>query len=198
MFDFTGRQLGLEDLGGPCTLEELRAEMGDCRKCGLAATRQNIVFGEGNPQARLMFIGEGPGAEEDRQGRPFVGAAGQLLDRIFQAAGWTRDDVYIGNIVKCRPPGNRVPSREEAAACMPWLSKQIALIQPRIIVLLGATALKFLIDPQAGITAYRGRWIERGNVRIMPTFHPAALLRDPSKKRPVWEDIKVVRDALQS
>ncbi|MDI6710348.1 MAG: uracil-DNA glycosylase [Bacillota bacterium] len=171
--------------------------MAGCRRCGLGATRTNLVFGEGNPHAKLMFIGEGPGAEEDRQGRPFVGTAGQLLDRIIQAAGFRREEVYIANIVKCRPPGNRVPAAEEAAACLPWLEKQISLIAPRIIVLLGATALKYLIDPKAGITAWRGRWIERGNVRIMPTYHPAALLRDPSKKRPVWEDIQAVRDAYR-
>lgn len=198
MFDFAAGQLRLDNLGGPYSLDELRESMAGCRRCGLGATRTNLVFGEGHPQAKLMFIGEGPGRDEDLQGRPFVGAAGQLLNRILQAAGLTREEVYIANIVKCRPPGNRVPTAEEAAACLPWLEKQIALIAPRIIVLLGATALKYLIDPKAGITAWRGRWIERGNVRIMPTYHPAALLRDPSKKRPVWEDIQAVRDAYRA
>ncbi len=195
MFDeLVKGQVTLDDMGQPQTLEDLRKSMGDCRCCGLAEGRTNIVFGEGNPNALLMFIGEGPGRDEDLQGRPFVGAAGQLLDKIIAAGGWTREEVYIANIVKCRPPGNRVPSREEAEACKPWLRRQIELIAPRIIVLLGATALQFTIDPKARITACRGRWIERGRIKIMPTFHPAALLRDPSKKRPVWEDIKLVRD----
>lgn len=195
MFDeLVKGQVTLDDVGQPQTLEDLRNSMGDCRRCGLAEGRTNIVFGDGNPNALLMFIGEGPGRDEDLQGKPFVGAAGQLLDKIIAAGGWTREEVYIGNIVKCRPPGNRVPSREEAEACMPWLRRQIELIAPRIIVLLGATALQFTIDPKARITACRGRWIERGRIKIMPTFHPAALLRDPSKKRPVWEDIKLVRD----
>lgn len=195
MFDeMVQGQVTMDDMGQPQTLDDLRKSMGDCRRCGLAEGRTNIVFGDGNPNALLMFIGEGPGRDEDRLGKPFVGAAGQLLDKIIEAGGWTRDEVYIGNIVKCRPPGNRVPTRDEAQACMPWLRRQIELIAPRIIVLLGATALQFTIDPKARITACRGRWIERGRIRIMPTFHPAALLRDPSKKRPVWEDIKLVRD----
>ncbi len=178
----------------PTTLDALRENMAGCRRCTLAEGRNNIVFGDGHLRARLMFIGEGPGRDEDLQGRPFVGAAGQLLDKIIAAGGWTREEVYIANIVKCRPPGNRVPNRDEAEACLPWLRRQIQLIAPQLIVLLGATALQFTIDPKARITAYRGRWIERGRIKIMPTFHPAALLRDPSKKRPVWEDIQLVRD----
>lgn len=194
MFNFAIEQLTLADMRGPFTLEELKAEMEGCRKCPLSQGRTNIVFGEGNPAARLMFIGEGPGAEEDRQGRPFVGAAGQLLDRILAAAGMSREEVYIANVVKCRPPGNRVPTPAEAEACMPWLKKQFEIIVPRLVVLLGSTALQYLVDSKARITQCRGQWIARGDVRIMPTYHPAALLRDPSKKRPVWEDIQKVRD----
>jgi DNA polymerase len=195
--EFRPGQLSLDDLHGPRTLDELREGMADCRGCGLAAGRTNLVFGEGNPRARLMLIGEGPGAEEDRLGRPFVGPAGQLLDKILAAAGISRSEVYIANVVKCRPPGNRVPNREEAAACLHWLRKQFALIAPPLVVILGSTALKNLIDPQASITAWRGRWITRGRVRFMPTYHPAALLRDPSKKRDVWRDFQAVRDAYR-
>jgi len=190
-------QLSFEDLAGPRTLEELRREIEGCARCSLAEGRTHIVFGEGNPHARLMLVGEGPGAEEDRLGRPFVGAAGQLLDKILAAAGITREEVYIANIVKCRPPGNRVPLRAEAEACLPWLRLQIRLINPRFIVVLGSTALQYLCDPQARITFFRGRWLEKGGIRIMPTYHPAALLRDPSKKRDVWEDFKKVRDAYR-
>lgn len=190
-------QLSFEDLAGPRTLEELRREVEGCARCPLAQGRTNVVFGEGNPHARLMLVGEGPGAEEDRLGRPFVGAAGQLLDRILAAAGITREEVYIANIVKCRPPGNRVPLRAEAEACLPWLERQIQLINPRIIVVLGSTALQYLVDPQARITVFRGRWVEKGGIRIMPTYHPAALLRDPTKKRDAWEDFKKIRDAYR-
>lgn len=175
-------------------LDELAALAKDCNNCALRQGCQGVVFGKGNPEARLMFIGEGPGAEEDKQGKPFVGAAGQLLDKIIQAAGFTTEEVYIGNIVKCRPPGNRVPNRDEALACLPWLRKQIELVQPSIIVLLGSVALQNLIDVNARITRLRGTWLKYGNAEVMPTYHPAALLRDPAKKRPVWEDIKAVRD----
>ncbi|MFZ5626359.1 MAG: uracil-DNA glycosylase [Bacillota bacterium] len=169
-----------------------------CNKCGLRQQATQVVFGEGNPRADLMFIGEGPGAEEDRQGRPFVGAAGQLLTRMIGAMGWRRDQVYIANIVKCRPPGNRVPKPEEARACLPWLYQQIDLVQPKIIVLLGSTALQNLIKPGAAITQYRGRWFvdERG-IWVMPTYHPAALLRDPAKKAECWQDLQQVMAALE-
>jgi len=197
VFEGKPTQTRIEDAAQPTTLEALWESMSGCRHCGLAEGRKNIVFGDGPPRARLMFIGEGPGRDEDLQGRPFVGAAGQLLDKIIAAGGWTREEVYIANIVKCRPPGNRIPNRDEAEACMPWLRRQIQLIAPRLIVLLGATALQFTIDPKARITACRGQWIQRGRIKIMPTFHPAALLRDPSKKRPVWEDIQLVRDEYQ-
>lgn len=168
-----------------------------CDKCRLRATCRGVVFGEGDHEARLMFVGEGPGRSEDEQGRPFVGAAGQLLDRIIEAIGMKREQVYIGNIVKCRPPDNRLPQPDEAQACLPWLSEQIAIIEPLIIVCLGALATQTLISPEARITRWRGQWYERGGRLIMPTFHPAALLRDPSKKRPVWEDMKLVRDKLK-
>lgn len=178
-----------------CTsLEELAVLAKDCCRCGLRAGCSGVVFGKGRPDADLMFIGEGPGAEEDRQGLPFVGAAGQLLDRIIIAGGWQPADVYIANIVKCRPPGNRVPQRPEADACKPWLVRQIELVKPQIIVLLGSVALQNMIDANARITRDRGRWQEKEGIRIMPTYHPAALLRDETKKRPVWEDIKKVRD----
>lgn len=173
-------------------LASVASAVEQCRRCGLGSTRTNAVPGEGNPQARIMFIGEGPGAEEDAQGRPFVGAAGRLLDRIIAAMGLKREEVFIGNVVKCRPPSNRVPEPEEMRACMPYLARQIELIRPSVIVLLGATALKGMIDPNAGITRMRGQWLERGGIMVMPTFHPAALLRDPSKKAPVWEDMKKV------
>lgn len=176
------------------SLEEWRAFCLRCRRCSLRRGASGVVFGEGNPQAEIMFIGEGPGAEEDRQGRPFVGAAGQLLDRILAAAGWSRSEIYIANIVKCRPPGNRQPQREEIETCLPLLQKQIELIAPRIIVCLGAVAGKALIKPDFFITRERGKWFKIGNIMVMPTFHPAALLRDPQKKKPVWEDIKQVRE----
>lgn len=176
------------------TLEELAALAVECRRCALRNGCSGVVFGKGYAHAKLMFIGEGPGAEEDRQGLPFVGAAGQLLDKIIAAAGFSMQEVYIANIVKCRPPGNRVPARDEADACKPWLSKQIDLISPRIIVLLGAVALQNMIDHDARITKMRGKWIHREGIEFMPTYHPAALLRDETKKRPVWEDIKQVRD----
>jgi len=144
-----------------------------------------------------MLIGEGPGADEDRMGRPFVGKAGQLLDKILEAVGLERfTHTYIANVVKCRPPGNRVPRPEEAEQCLPWLYRQIELVSPKIIVLLGSTALQYLIDPQARITVMRGRWlVSKSGIKIMPTYHPAALLRDASKKRPVWEDFKQVKEA---
>ncbi len=175
------------------SLDEWRELCLKCRRCPLHKGARNVVFGEGDPHARIMFIGEGPGGEEDRLGRPFVGAAGKLLDRIFSAAGWRREELYIANIVKCRPPGNRNPLQEEIETCYPLLVKQIELIDPPIIVTLGAVAAKVLLDSRDFyITRERGKWRQLGSRMLMPTFHPAALLRDPSKKRPVWEDIKQV------
>jgi len=184
------------DLSKINSLEELQNMSGDCARCGLRGGCSGVVFGEGNPKARLMFIGEGPGADEDRLGRPFVGKAGQLLDKILAAVNLERfKHVYIANIVKCRPPGNRAPRPDEAESCLPWLYRQIELISPRIIVLLGSTALQNLVEPDARITVMRGKWlVSKSGIKIMPTYHPAALLRDSSKKRPVWEDFQKVRD----
>lgn len=176
----------------------LLAEIAACERCRLCERRTQAVPGEGDPHADLMCIGEGPGREEDAQGRPFVGAAGLLLEKMLAAIGRTRADVYIANAVKCRPPDNRVPEPDEIAACLPFLRAQVALIRPRVIVLLGATALKAVLSPDMRITRDRGQWVERKGVWFMPTFHPAALLRDESKKRPVWEDLKAVRDKLAS
>lgn len=180
------------EVSWPTLLEAMR----DCRKCRLCEKRLNVVPGEGNPRARLMFIGEGPGRDEDTLGRPFVGAAGHLLEKMLAAIELTRNDVYIANVVKCRPPMNRAPEADEVAACMPYLRQQTALIRPQVIVLLGGSALKAVMGPDMRITRDRGQWIERKGVWIMPTFHPAALLRDETKKRPVWEDLKMVRDKL--
>jgi len=164
----------------------------DCHRCRLGGMRKNAVPGEGNPNARMMWIGEGPGADEDEQGRPFVGAAGHMLDRLIAAMGLVREEMFVGNVVKCRPPHNREPEPDEVQACLPYLARQIELIRLEIIVILGATALKALIDPRAYITRMHGKWIERGGIMIMPTFHPAALLRDPARKHDVWADMQQV------
>ncbi len=174
------------------TLDELRPIVLGCTRCALAATRNNVVFGEGNPQARLMFIGEGPGYDEDMQGRPFVGKAGQLLDKMITAMQFTREEVYIANVVKCRPPDNRVPSPDEALACIGYLKKQIALIKPEAIVLLGATAVGFLLGKREGITRLRGKWLGFDGIPVMPTYHPAYLLRQESAKRDAWADLQQV------
>jgi len=171
----------------------LGAEVKDCRKCAeLARTRKNIVFGVGNRQAELMFIGEAPGADEDAQGEPFVGRAGQLLTKIIEAMGFRREEVYIANVLKCRPPNNRPPLPDETVNCLPYLEQQIALIRPKVIVALGATALRALLDIQIGITKMRGNWYTYRDIPIMPTFHPAYLLRNPPAKKEVWEDMKAV------
>ena len=179
----------------PGNWDDLRSMALNCRNCQLCRTRQNVVFGEGDLRARLMFIGEGPGADEDATGRPFVGAAGQLLDKMIAAMHLAREDVYIANIVKCRPPENRMPSADEAAACIGYLKKQIELIQPEVIVLLGGTALTFLLEIN-GITKYRGRWQNYNNIPVMPTFHPAFLLRKAEAKREAWHDLKLVMAKL--
>lgn len=180
------------------SLEAIREDLGDCRRCKLHEHRRTIVFGEGNPRARLVFVGEGPGAEEDATGRPFVGRAGQLLDKIIAAIGLKREDVYIANIVKCRPPGNRTPERDEVDTCQPFLFRQISAIDPLVIVALGAPAFQCLLRTREPITRARGQWRELNGIKIMPTFHPAFLLRSPDKKREVWEDMKKVRDYLNS
>lgn len=180
--------------GENSTLAALIAEASSCSRCRLRGFATQVVFADGDPSADLMLVGEGPGAEEDRQGLPFVGAAGQLLNRILEAAGISRTEVYIANVVKCRPPGNRLPQRDEVEACLPYLKRQIELVRPKIIVCLGSLATQSLLDPKARVSAVRGRWHELAGIRFMATYHPAALLRDPAKKRPVWEDIKQVRD----
>jgi DNA polymerase len=164
-----------------------------CTRCGLATGRTQTVFARGTGTSRLMFVGEGPGADEDAQGFPFVGKAGQLLDRMISAMGFTRDEVYVANIVKCRPPNNRKPEPEEMAACMPYLTEQIELVAPEVIVALGATALQGMFGTGEGIMRVRGRWrLYQGRIPVMPTFHPAYLLRTPAAKREVWDDLQAV------
>ena len=168
-----------------------------CEKCRLCQTRKNVVLGEGNLHAALMFIGEGPGAQEDETGRPFVGAAGQLLDKMLAAIDLARVQEYICNIVKCRPPQNRVPEGDERMACMDYLRQQVALVRPKVIVCLGSTPTRALLGDQMRITRDRGVWQLKKGVWFMPTFHPAALLRDPDKKRAAGEDFKAIRDKLR-
>jgi uracil-DNA glycosylase family 4 len=175
------------------TLGELRAVLGDCRRCKLCDQRTNIVFGVGNPDAELMFVGEGPGEDEDREGVPFVGRAGRLLtDIIEKGMGMKRDQVYIANVIKCRPPGNRNPEPDEIAACEQFLARQVDLVAPRVIVTLGKFASHVLLRTATPITRMRGTWHTYGEIPVMPTFHPAYLLRTPSGKREVWEDVKAV------
>ena len=175
----------------------LLSDISQCRGCRLAETRTHAVPGEGDPEAALMLIGEGPGEQEDLTGRPFVGPAGQLLDRILAAAGLSREQVYICNVVKCRPPHNRIPEADECQACMPYLRQQVALVRPKVILLLGATAAKAVLGPDIRITRDRGVWHLSRGVWILPTFHPSALLRDATKKRPVWEDMQAVREKMR-
>ena len=180
------------------SLEELRAAIGDCRLCKLCSGRTNLVFGVGNPKAELMFVGEGPGRDEDLQGEPFVGRAGQLLtDIITKGMGMKREDVYIANVVKCRPPENRNPEPDEVAACEPFLKKQIDVVQPRVIVGLGKFAVQTLLQSKIPITKLRGKWHSYHGIKLMPTFHPAYLLRNPADKKLVWEDIKKVIQELR-
>jgi uracil-DNA glycosylase len=175
------------------TLEELRAAIGDCQLCKLCSGRTHLVFGVGNPQAKLMFIGEGPGRDEDLQGEPFVGRAGQLLtDIITKGMGLSREEVYIANVVKCRPPENRNPEPDEVASCEPFLKRQIDIVRPEIIIALGKFAVQALLQTKAPITKLRGRWHSYHGIKLMPTFHPAYLLRNPGDKKLVWEDIKKV------
>jgi len=175
------------------TWEELTCAVEGCARCPLRAGAHRVVLGEGDPHAGIMFIGEGPGAEEDRQGRPFVGPAGQLLTRMIEAIGLTREEVYIANVVKCRPPGNRTPAPEEAAACLPFLRAQVALIRPKIIVLLGSTAGRYTLSPDFRVTRDRGVWTERKGVWMIATYHPSALLRDENYKPAAWRDFKAIR-----
>jgi DNA polymerase len=180
------------------TLVAIREDIGDCTRCKLHALgRQQIVYGVGNPNADLMFVGEAPGADEDTQGIPFVGRAGQLLTKIIEAIGLKRDDVYIANVIKCRPPGNRNPEPDEVAACEGFLFRQIDSIKPKVIVGLGTFAAKTLLKTQDPISRLRGRIYEYRGAKLIPTFHPAFLLRSPDRKRDVWEDMKKVRSILQ-
>jgi len=179
------------------TLDTLRHAMGDCRRCRLAAGRTHLVFGVGNPQARLVFVGEGPGEEEDRRGEPFVGRAGQLLtDIITKGLGMRREDVYICNVVKCRPPGNRNPAPDEVESCEPFLRRQLELIAPEVVVALGKFAAQTLLRDRTPITRLRGRWFDYHGIKLMPTFHPAYLLRNPADKRLVWADVQEVMAVL--
>jgi len=178
------------------TLEDVWRDIGDCTRCGLCEGRTQVVNTHGNPKARLMFVGEAPGADEDTQGKPFVGRAGQLLTKIIEAIGMKREEVLIGNVNRCRPPGNRQPTLEEAAICRPFLFREIAAVQPDVIVVLGNTALRNLLEIREGITRVRGQFQNFRGIKVMPTFHPAYLLRDPSKKKETWEDLKKVRDYL--
>lgn len=179
------------------SFEQLRAETMACKKCRLHETRTNVVFGVGDSKADLMFVGEGPGADEDAQGIPFVGRAGQLLTKMIEAMGYTRDTVYIANIVKCRPPGNRNPFEDEASTCIPYLFRQIRFIKPKVIVCLGSVAAQNLLKTTLGISKIRGEFVDLNGVKVMPTFHPAYLLRNPAMKKPCWEDLQKVMAALK-
>ena len=182
--------------GGAESLEGIRADLGDCTRCKLHPTRNKIVFGVGNPAARLMFVGEAPGADEDRQGEPFVGRAGQLLDRIIRAMGLQRSEVYIANVLKCRPPGNRNPEPDEVEECHPFLFRQIESVAPEVLVALGAPATRILLGTAAPIGRLRGKFWRFREIDLMPTYHPAYLLRSPAKKREVWEDMQQVMARL--
>lgn len=180
------------------SIETIRADIGDCKRCPLFSGRTQIVHSTGNTGARLMFVGEAPGADEDAQGFPFVGRAGQLLTKIIESIGFKREEVFIGNINRCRPPGNRQPTLAEAETCRPFLQREIAVVRPSVIVVLGNTAAQNLLNTKVGISKIRGKFQDYLGVKLMPTFHPAYLLRDPHKKREVWEDMKKVREYLQS
>ncbi|HKF45687.1 MAG TPA: uracil-DNA glycosylase [Thermoanaerobaculia bacterium] len=205
------RDLGVTDLyidapaapaslvsGSVRDLASLEKFLAGCPRCKLSKSRKNIVFGQGNPKADLMFVGEAPGAEEDEQGLAFVGRAGQLLTKIIEAMGKKREDVWICNVLKCRPPNNRNPELDEVAACRPFLEEQIRLISPKAIVTLGTFAAQALLETDEPIGRMRGRWRTAHGARVMPTFHPAFLLRSPERKKDVWEDMKLVRDYLAS
>lgn len=180
------------------TLEEIRQDLGDCHRCRLAGGRKTIVFGQGNPHAELVFVGEGPGADEDEQGLPFVGRAGQLLNRMLQFIAIKREDVYICNVVKCRPPGNRTPERDEVEACSPFLFRQIRAIRPRLVCCLGAPAVKTLLGLKEGILKIRGQFYDFGGAKALPTVHPAYILRNPREEKILREDFQKIREFLKS
>ena len=179
-------------------LDAVRLDLGECTRCRLSEARKQIVFGEGNPNARVVFVGEGPGADEDRTGRPFVGRAGQLLDKMIESVGWQREDVYICNVVKCRPPGNRNPELDEVATCRPFLERQLRAIRPRAIVTLGKPAATTLLGRNVAITRERGIWGEREGIALMPTLHPAFVLRRYTRenRQAVWNDLRAVRERV--
>ena len=179
-------------------LDEVNDVVKKCNKCALCSNRINTVFGVGNEKADIMFIGEGPGADEDREGEPFVGKAGKLMNQAFIGVGIKRENIYIANIVKCRPPNNRTPLKEEAVSCLDYLRNQVMIIKPKVIVLLGNTALKNILGEEYGITSSRGRWIDKKGIKYLPTFHPAALLRDESKKIDFWNDLKEVKNVAEA
>jgi uracil-DNA glycosylase family 4 len=178
------------------TLDQIKNELAGCTRCRLHKGRNNIVMGQGNPNASLMFVGEGPGRDEDIQGLAFVGRAGKLLTKIIEAMGFTREEVFIGNVVKCRPPENRNPENDEIATCIPFLDKQIAAIKPKVIVCLGTFAAQTLLNTDEKISHLRGKCLDRDGVTIVPTYHPAFCLRNPNMKKPVWEDMKKVMEIL--
>jgi DNA polymerase len=178
------------------TLESIRLDIGDCQRCKLAPTRTNIVFGSGNPNAELVFVGEAPGFDEDQQGLPFVGRAGQLLTKIIESINFKREDVYICNVLKCRPPDNRNPEPDEVASCNPFLRRQLAAIRPKVVCCLGTFAAQTVLQVAAPISKLRGKFFDMDGMRVIATFHPAYLLRSPEKKREVWEDMKQIRAEL--
>ena len=178
------------------SLEKIREDIGDCQRCKLCSTRTNIVFGSGNPQARLVFVGEAPGADEDAQGLPFVGRAGQLLTRIIESIGLTRQDVYICNVIKCRPPNNRFPERDEITACYPFIIRQLEVISPKVICCLGAAAAQTILKTKSSVGWIRGRFQDYRGAKLIVTYHPAYLLRNPDAKRVVWEDMKKIKALL--
>ena len=198
LFDAIESVVGSELHGSTETLEHVWNETRDCTRCPLWEGRTHVVNSEGNPRAQLMFVGEAPGADEDAQARPFVGRAGQLLNKIIESIGLKREDVFIGNVNRCRPPQNRTPTLAEGITCKPFIIREIDIVQPKVIVVLGNVAMKNLLDTKEGITKLRGKFQDYRGIKVMPTFHPAYLLRDPSKKRETWEDMKTVRDYLNA
>jgi DNA polymerase len=199
-FGFTHLEIGGQRAAGGGQgdlLAELQEIVTACEKCRLSKSRTQVVYGVGNPNADLMFIGEAPGRDEDIQGEPFVGRAGQLLTDIIKAMKLTRDDVYIANVIKCRPPENRNPELDELESCRPYIRRQVEIIQPRVIVTLGRFALQSLTEKSYAISSVRGQWLEYNGIKVMPTYHPAYLLRTPSAKKEVWEDMKKVMTELE-
>ena len=192
----TGKDLSVASVDKPVTLEDIRKELGDCQRCPLHQGRNNLVFGEGNPNANLVFVGEAPGADEDLKGKPFIGRAGQLLTKIIKAMGLTREEIYICNILKCRPPGNRNPKPEEILACEPFLIKQLQAIKPEVICALGTFAAHTLLNTKVPISLLRGKFHSYQGIKFMPTYHPAYLLRNPGAKKQVWEDAQMIMKTL--